>query len=192
MKLVLGQALENLRKVQPACVFVESEDEIGSGVCISVIDSLILTAGHCAGELGSIRTVEFPCGKVCPSTCTATSQDYDLALLTLDCPLDSKSDFICPTFATHSAKKTDNIVIIGQPGIKRGPRQQVALGQVTSVCRDPLANQLDKGGLGHNAFTYFGHSGSPVFNYRGEIIGLHTTCVVKGEERGAVLRIYDY
>jgi V8-like Glu-specific endopeptidase len=48
----------------------------------------------------------------------------------------------------------------------------------TGVVRGYLPNRLGTQSLGrmkHDAWTYWGHSGSPLFNALGEIVGIHNS-----------------
>jgi len=167
---------ENVRRaiwrVQPACVFVDSTEELGSGVCFRST-GLILTAGHAAGEIGDERQVEFPYGARFIAHCVAVSDDYDLALLQLEL----KSDSVLPVaeIAVTPVKKGQAVYVIGQPGDEgRSPRQRTSAGTVLRTATS-LAPQLDMGGLHHNCWTYAGHSGSPVLNSEGHVTGIHVT-----------------
>lgn len=131
---------------QKACVFVESEHEIGSGVCLSP-GGLILTAGHCLGEdcvdtdVGTtVRTIEFLDKRCFKGVCVARSATFDLALLQLDGAM----------LASTPVKRGDRVIVVGQPGppqkSKRQPKQRQGLtvGNVLRYrCQNPLCGQLE-------------------------------------------------
>jgi len=83
-------------------------------------------------------------------------------------------------------------VVIGQPG-KRTPQGEltnyepwhVSVGEI----RGFMPNLLGKQSLGrtkHSAWTYWGHSGSPLFDVRGRIVALHNSWDSKTAMRHAV------
>lgn len=176
--------LPALKRAQLSCVFVDSPDEIGSGV---VLDStgLVLTAGHCVGsmESGETRIVEDVFGHKFTAITAHLSSHYDLALLQLQPTPNQPFPAATAALASTPLRKHDACVVIGQPLMHRksrrkgDQRQRVEFGKIVSTPLDPLQREDDqRGNLMHTANTTAGHSGSPLLNMRGEIAGIHVTC----------------
>jgi S1-C subfamily serine protease len=172
-----------VQRVKPACFFVDSDETLGSGVAI-LIGNIphVLTAGHCCGEeeeLGAVRDVEFPDGRLFVGVAAHRSADYDLALLTLQ-PIrgegqDAVEGLPVAFVAERVPQKGDPVVLVAQPGLKRLPRQQSCLGRVLQLPANPLEAQHDMGGLFHSCIVYAGNSGGPLLNAQGDIVGIHVT-----------------
>jgi hypothetical protein len=72
-------------------------------------------------------------------------------------------------------------VCIGQPG-SRTPKGEptdyqpfhVSTGEIRGFLEDRLGDQR-LGRTKHDAWTYWGHSGSPLFNEQGEIVAMHNS-----------------
>ncbi len=161
-----------IRQVQPACVRFSN----GSGTCISP-DGLILTAGHVAKTPGRKLSVAFPDGKVYVAKCTAVSDFLDLAVLKID----GANDLPYAPLSPKPAEVGTWICAIGQPG-SRTPSGEatgygafhVSTGQIRGFKRNRLGDQ-SLGGVKHDAWTYWGHSGCPLFNADGEIVAIHNS-----------------
>ena len=174
--------LAALKRAQLACVFVDSPDEMGSGVMLDAT-GLVLTAGHCVGAAGETRVVEDVFGNKFTAMTAHLSSDFDLALLQLQPIANQPFPVAAAALATVPLKKNEACVVIGQPLMQRksrrngSQRQRVEFGKIVSTPRDPLQREDDlRGNLLHSANTTAGHSGSPLLNMRGEIAGIHVTC----------------
>ena len=161
-----------IRRVQPACVRISN----GSGVNVSPY-GCVLTAAHVADARGRRFTVTFPDGGQFPATCIAIDAKLDLALcqLTTDRPLPFAQ------LAMRPPTKGLPVVCIGQPGetTPEGKPTEyepfnVSAGHIRGFLKDPLGPQ-SLGRTKHDAWTYWGHSGSPLFNEQGEIVALHNS-----------------
>jgi len=161
-----------IRKVQPACVAFGN----ASGVNLNA-DGLILTAGHVVKEKGQRRLVTFPDGRVFPGVCTAVDGKLDLALVKLIKSLPVPYAPVAPA----APKAGTWVACIGQPGSKT-PRGRptgyqpfhVSTGQIRGFLSNPLGNQR-LGRTKHDAWTYWGHSGSPLLNKKGQIVAMHNS-----------------
>ena len=174
-----------IRRVQPATVRIGN----GSGVNISP-DGLILTAGHVTDAVGNVFTVAFPDGRRFKGDCIASDGFLDLGLVRLrDVPADGLP---FARLADAAPEVGDTVVVIGQPG-SRTPTGElthyepwhVSVGEI----RGFMPNLLGKQSLGrtkHDAWTYWGHSGSPLFDTRGRIVALHNSWDSKTAMRHAV------
>jgi len=178
------QISETYRKVNPSVVIVRVQQKtpsadpekglvslpsFGSGVLISM-DGEILTAAHVVQAADQI-CVEFSDGQLIPARVTATSTSADVALLQLG---------RVPTNAVVSAIGDSNKVDIGDQifiiGSPYGLGNSLTVGHVSaryaanSVAKVPGAAEL----LQTDAAINSGNSGSPMFNMRGEVIGVVT------------------
>ena len=162
-----------IRAVQPASVRIAMG---GSGVNLHP-DGLILTAAHVPDWLGRQTSVLFPNGERYQALCTHIDTKLDLAILTLV----GAKDLPIAKLAPRAATTGDFVAIIGQPG-RSTPEGGLTGYQPfhvsTGVVRGYLPNLLGGQSLGkmkHDAWTYWGHSGSPLFDRRGDVIGLHNS-----------------
>ena len=161
-----------IRAVQPACVAVSR----GSGVNISP-DGEIVTAAHVAGRLHARLTVDFPDGRTYTGECTAIDTRLDLAILSLA----ADDQLPCAPLAKEPPDVGTRVVCIGQPGaVSPAGRPTgyqpftVSLGSIRGLVGDPLGDE-SLGRTEHDAWTYWGHSGSPLFNEKGAIVALHNS-----------------
>jgi hypothetical protein len=162
-----------IRRVQPACVRLPN----GSGVNVAP-DGRVLTNAHVAKKLGGKATATFPDGRRFDGTCVAIDYVLDLALYALE----DGDQLPFATVAPVSPEKGTRIVCIGQPG-NYTPNGQptgyqpfhVSAGTIRGILDNPAGDQHPLGRLKHDAWTYWGHSGSPLFNEAGQIIGLHNS-----------------
>lgn len=172
-----------IRQVQPACVRFSN----ASGVCISP-DGLVLTAAHVADELGKRQSVTFPFGQRYSGKCVAISESLDVALVQLD----NAEDLPFAPLAAAAPEVGSWVCAIGQPGghTPEGSATgygafHVSTGNIRGLSKDRLGRQM-LGGTKHDAWTYWGHSGCPLFNAQGEIVAMHNSWDSKTAMRHAV------
>ena len=161
-----------IRRVQPACVRISN----GSGVNVSPY-GCVLTAAHVAEGRGRRFTVIFPDGERFSATCIAIDAKLDLAL----CQLSTDRQLPFAQLALRPPKSGSAVVCIGQPGETTPDGEptkyepfHVSTGQICGFLEDPLGPQA-LGRTKHDAWTYWGHSGSPLFDEQGEIVALHNS-----------------
>ncbi len=162
-----------IRDVQPACVRVSTG---GSGVNLAA-DGRVLTCAHVAGKLGAKMKVTFPDGQTYAATCTHFDRNLDLASLSLT----DAEDLPFASVAKDSPEKGTAVVCIGQPGDNTPGGQptgykpfHVSTGHIRGFLPDLLGPQT-LGKAKHDAWTYWGHSGSPLFNQAGRVVALHNS-----------------
>lgn len=196
----LGQLPHAVEDAVSACVSVDSENEIASGVCVSP-DGFILTAAHVAPNLGDVRKVAFQDGAIFEARCVSLFSACDLALLAIK----SRKFFPCIStlsFMNDSGRVTKNctskygkppgvikfkrkektVYCVGQPGRPRGERLEIVRGEIKSVVKenvcidDPDGNsgQFEAGKITHDCPVFCGNSGSPLIDNCGYLCGLHT------------------
>lgn len=161
-----------LRRAQAACVRLGN----GSGVNLTP-DGCVLTNAHVAKKLGAKLTAQFPDGRSFDAFCTAIDAKLDLALLRLN----ANSPLPAAPLAAAAPVVGTRVICIGQPGNHRPGGEatgyqpfHVSAGTIRGVSDDPLGPQM-LGRTKHDAWTYWGHSGSPLFEYTGGIVALHNS-----------------
>jgi hypothetical protein len=164
--------------------------EGGSGVLLS--PDLILTCAHCVAapddpleededtepppkRVGRTRLLVLPSGGFVVAECIRACEEVDLALLRVlaaSPELGRVTAFpTCPP-----TPKGKEIVLVGNPAkiTIRPPLFHTSRGKVLGDT-DPKRKKLGLGGVLHSAWTYWGHSGAPLINARGEVCGVHNT-----------------
>lgn len=143
---------------------------LGSGVVISPTGHL-LTAFHVvdSNPEGTFR-VTFGDGERFDARVIAYSKRDDLALLKL--PEPDAQEYPHVSLASDAPEVHDVVVVIGNPGKKSGrPGFYTSVGQV--LWYGPRRGIL--GDMAYDAWTYWGHSGGPVFNESGQVVGIHNS-----------------
>jgi S1-C subfamily serine protease len=173
-----------ISRVQPSCVRLDN----ASGVNLSP-NGYILTAAHVARRLGQTLNARLPDGYSFQTKCVAIDQNLDLAMLHAD------ADIIGLPFAPLAPRPPatgSRIICIGQPGATtpsgKPTRYQpftVSTGRIRNLMDDPLGDQ-SLGRVSHDAWTYWGHSGSPLFDENGQIVAMHNSWDSKTSMRHAV------
>jgi S1-C subfamily serine protease len=156
-----------IRSVQPAVVLVNR----ASGFNINA-DGMILTNAHVTKELGSSMKVQFPNGDIFEGLCTHIDEEIDLALVRLK-GVHKRLPFV--RFSNEEAPVGSDIVLIGQPDTYDS--WHVSTGKILNYHSHPhtAVDGYPLGGIEHNGWTFWGNSGSPIFNLKGLVVGTHNT-----------------
>ena len=161
-----------IRRVQPACVRLAG----ASGVSVSARGTL-LTAAHVPTKRGQRLVATFPDGSRYWATCTAIDHRLDLAVMKIEGEDDLPFAPVAPKAPTIGTP----VVVIGQPGSATPGGDatgyqpfHVSTGRIRGFKPDRLGEQT-LGATMHDAWTYWGHSGSPLFNHRGQIVAVHNS-----------------
>lgn len=162
-----------IRAVQPATVKLGG----GSGVNLAP-DGLVLTAGHVVDEVGATLTVRFPDGREFRGTAIAFDGELDLGLVRLD----GAADLPVAALAAAPPRRGDDVVVIGQPGTRHPDGTpsgyqpwHVSVGHLRGFRAGDRTGEQHLGRAKHDAWTYWGHSGSPLFDRSGAIVALHNS-----------------
>lgn len=169
-----------------ACVHVGMH---GSGVIVAAPSTLgatwVLTNAHCVDHdndededteqaapdrIGRVKSIFHPDGTVHAASCIACSNDADLAILQIDSPPEMQPALISP----QPPAEGSTVVCVGNPGDRRFRRFHMSCGVIKSTAVDRRRNP-DLGATKHSCWTYWGHSGAPLFNIRGEVVALHNS-----------------
>ncbi|MFT7578565.1 MAG: S1-C subfamily serine protease [Myxococcota bacterium] len=161
-----------IRAVQPAAVKIGG----GSGVNLAA-SGLILTNAHVADGMGQVKDVRFPDGQRFRGRTVAYNAKLDLALVRLS----GGENLPTAPIAARSANTGDFVAAIGQPGTRTPDGKatgykpfHVSTGEIRGFRPNLLGGQ-SLGRAKHDAWTYWGHSGSPLFNADGAIVALHNS-----------------
>ncbi len=162
-----------IRAVQPATVRLGG----GSGVNLAPA-GLVLTAGHVVDRVGATLDVRFPDGSSFRGTVTHVDTALDLALVALA----GARDLPTAPVAAAAPEEGDDVAVIGQPG-KHTPDGDptgyqpwhVSSGHIRGFRTGDRTGEQSLGRTKHDAWTYWGHSGSPLFDRRGAVVALHNS-----------------
>lgn len=174
-----------LDRVGPACVLVGS----GSGVCINTLGD-ILTNAHVALHLGRDIYVQFQDGSRIVARCFAINHRLDLALLGTR----SQHTFTSAPLAASAPpdRGQTQVLCVGNPAESHPDgrpspyeRFHVSVGSIIRHDPDPLGDQ-SLGRTQHDAWTYWGHSGAPLFDRQGRIVAIHNSWDAHNGTRHAV------
>src|SRR5438876_8137510 len=182
-----AQAFQQVfQKVAPSVVAIRAQGrdamsgsqtriiERGSGVLISR-DGLVLTAAYLVHGMDEI-SVEFPGGvKVSARVVTSEPAAADLALLQLDrVPLGS---IVSPMADSNTVQVRDKVLIVGAPSYSLSVGTISARWAPNTVYRTmPLAEFFQA-----DATIDASNSGGPMFNLKGEVIGIVSHNISTGD-----------
>jgi S1-C subfamily serine protease len=172
-----------ISRVQPSCVRLDN----ASGVNLTA-NGYILTAAHVARRLGQTLSAQLPDGRTFPAKCVAIDRNLDLAMLRAD----ADSTLAFAPLARRTPAIGTRVICIGQPGSTTPSGKPthykpftVSTGRIRDLMADPLGDQ-SLGRVSHDAWTYWGHSGSPLFDENGQIVAMHNSWDSKTSMRHAV------
>jgi S1-C subfamily serine protease len=162
-----------IRAAQPATVKLGG----GSGVNLSS-SGLILTAAHVVDEVGRELVVRFPDGRSFRGVATVVDGELDLGLVALR----GAAGLPVARLASAAPVTGDDVAIVGQPGTRTPDGEatgyqpwHVSTGEIRGYRKGARTGEQHLGRLKHDAWTYWGHSGSPLFDRAGAIVGLHNS-----------------
>lgn len=155
----VAKVLEAGRK---ATVAVQLGGAAGSGVVVSP-DGLVLTAGHVVGEPGRSVELFFPSGKKARGVSLGVNEEVDSGMIRITDPGPWPYVEVAEPETIHPG---DWVVAIGQPnGYFKDRAPPIRLGRV--LFQDEEVINTDCTLVG-------GDSGGPLFNLRGQVIGIHS------------------
>lgn len=173
-----------IRAVQPSTVRMGG----GSGVNLAP-GGLVLTAAHVVDDEGKTITVTFPDGRTFRGTVSAIDATLDLAVVTLT----GATDLPSAPIAAAAPRSGDDVAIVGQPGRFTPDGEatgyqpwHVSTGEIRGFRGGSRTGEQHLGRTKHDAWTYWGHSGSPLFDRAGAIVALHNSWDSKTAMRHAV------
>ena len=156
-----------LPRLNSATVAVRIREAHGSGVIVSA-SGLVMTAGHVSGKPGREVEVTLPDGSAVYGHTLGRNRNLDSGLIQIDggrtdwpfCPLEASVDGMSPT------KLGDWCIVLGHPGgYLAGRTAPVRLGRVIMLGQRLIQTDCELVG---------GDSGGPLFNMRGDVIGINS------------------
>ena len=179
-----------------AATLVFAQQEAGTAVCISS-NGLLLTCSHCVADSQDEfeRKEEMwllsASGSIVRARCVVWDSQRDLALLQIVAAQESSyTDSPQPSFpfAAVGESQGGQLLCIGHPGSEDLEAStsgietdydvlHVSAGRFRGLAteQDPQDNS-EIGALMHDCWTYWGHSGAPLFMRRsGKLVGLHSS-----------------
>lgn len=172
-------------KVSPAVVQIQTKEQeivgegqmkqkvtaegLGSGILISK-EGLILTAAHVVQTAEEVKVV-FKNNEVIPAKILGSERTADVALIKLVWPPSDKNIFI-PKIADSDLVKTgQEVFVIGSP---YGLAQSLSVGHISGrhMKKSVTHNMKLMEFFQTDAAINTGNSGGPMFNMKGEVIGI--------------------
>lgn len=183
----IAQSLTELyKKVNPSVVVIYTDSKqaagggsrlntvsaqgIGSGVLIDDNNWYIMTAAHVVQGADKIR-VTFSSGEDVPAQIVSSIPKADVALLKLDWkPLETKVSAV-PLGNSDDVKVGDDVFVIGAPmGLEHSLSRGIVSGHHHMDKVSSSGKKMDF--LQTDASINQGNSGGPMFNMKGEVVGL--------------------
>lgn len=162
------QIQRTFREILPTVVSISN----ASGVIVSD-DGWIITNAHVALEKGKLLPIQLTNGESYTGECMHIDPVIDLAAVKIH-NLTKKLPFA--SFEGKRAPVGTDIVLIGNPDTRLYAAWHVSTGKIREIkdshpWLSPEGELL--GGVVHDAWTYWGHSGCPKLNLQGRIVGTH-------------------
>ena len=182
------------------CHFIQKE----SGTGVHIGDGMILSCAHVIASdiddeeneakidrINRNKYVIFANGIIYKAKCIKFDNDKDLALLRID--FDSKLRLECvdidkdeigtAVLSDNMPKLKSDLFCIGNPSninlecdTEEGNDFDPKIFHLSFGKLEMEHNDNDElGGYGHSCWTYWGHSGAPIFNENGEVVSLHNS-----------------
>ncbi|KAJ9139236.1 Trypsin-like serine protease [Coniochaeta hoffmannii] len=193
----------DFRKHSPSTVsstLVFAQEQAGTAVCVSS-SGLLLTCAHCVSDENdeqpspeSLYWLLFASGRTVATRCVAWDARRDLALLRVVAAQQPRGGdaagegFPCVEVAETGPAVGDGLVCVGHPGSEDLEVEDAGvetgydvLHLSTGLFRgyaegQDLQDNSEIGALQHDCWTYWGHSGAPLFDRRsGKLVGLHSS-----------------
>ncbi len=197
-----------IEKVKGSCLCRVS-DEFGTAVCISE-KGYILTCSHAAPPFEDDNNKEslyiFQNGEIVKALTLEKDDQLDLALLKIieiyengkftkieNFP-QKKFNYSKIKISSLNEKIGENVFCIGNPcftmydddGKLENNKYKpfwISFGKIKGYIKDGIYCKNDLGPLIHSCWTYWGHSGAPIFNTNGKIVGMHNSWNEKNANR---------
>ena len=207
---IINSNKELINRILSSCL-CQISDFFGSAVCINE-KGYILTCAHAAPPFEDENTKEslyiFPSGEIIKALTLDKDEKIDLALLQI-ISVYKNNKFIniknisnkkfpyakikIPENSQNEAKGK-KVFCIGNPcftmedddgNIENNEYKPfwISFGKIKGYLKDPIYCKNELGPLIHNCWTYWGHSGAPLFNFDGELVGMHNSWNEKNGDR---------
>ncbi|MCY0986020.1 trypsin-like peptidase domain-containing protein [Nannocystis sp. ILAH1] len=187
--------VEAVERTRDAVVTLSGTDALGAGVLVDET-GLVLTNYHVvAGQIRDPRQrvlggvtdasavaqpirARFVDGRELPAELLVADRDRDIALLRLR-PADSAERFAFATRGrSHELRVGETVFAVGTPF---GLEHSVAQGIVAAIGRTGLLRSRQTPLLQLDAAINLGNSGGPIFNLRGQLVGITTATLERAQ-----------
>ncbi|MEQ8209746.1 MAG: trypsin-like peptidase domain-containing protein [Lacipirellulaceae bacterium] len=164
LRRIEGQLQRVVKHSLPATVALQLGRSAGSGVIVNP-EGLILTAGHVIGDSSRKVNIILPDGRRFTGKSLGANHDIDAGMVQMDNP---PSDLpYTPIAKGTKLVPGEWVVTTGQPGgLVEGRAPPVRLGRVLFREEEVVCTDCTLVG---------GDSGGPLFNMRGELVGIHSS-----------------
>jgi len=146
----------------PSVVMVKTAEGLGTGFFIK--ENLIATAHHVVDGVDEVEIYFKGNKNSYPATVVKRLEDADIAILEITTPVKAKPLKMSMRRPLTGSK----VYVIGHPN---GLKWSISQGIISNVNRDSIQNELGDF-IQIDAPVNGGNSGGPVFNMRGEVIGV--------------------
>ena len=164
LKQVQAKVAKVVSRVMPACVSISDGRGAGSGVIVSA-DGLILTAGHVMTE-SPVYEIILPSGQTVKAKPLGRNLDIDAGMMQII----GDSSTVWPHVnieRTKSLSPREWVVSLGHSGgFEIGRTPPVRTGRVLKVDKEQVVS---------DAVLIGGDSGGPLFNLKGDLVGIHSS-----------------
>jgi len=164
LKRVQAKVADVVSRVMPACVSISDGIGAGSGVIVSP-DGLILTAGHVMTE-SPIYEIILPSGQTVKARPLGRNLDIDAGMLQI--VTDSSTAW------PHVNIERSKPVRTGEWLVSLGHSGGFEIGRTPPV-RTGRALKVDQKLIISDAVLIGGDSGGPLFNLKGDLVGIHSS-----------------
>ena len=164
LKRVQAKVAEVVSRVMPACVSISDGVGTGSGVIVSA-DGLILTAGHVMTE-SRVYEIILPSGQTVKAKPLGRNLDIDAGMLQIIS--DSSTPWPYVNVERKKRLRTGEwLVSLGHSGgFEIGRTPPVRTGRVLKLNKELIIS---------DAVLIGGDSGGPLFNLKGNLVGIHSS-----------------
>lgn len=155
---------------------VNKEESLGSGVLVSE-EGYIWTAAHVIQSAEKI-TVEFKDGDVYEAEVITSDPNADVALIKVINGFEIKDKTVAEIGNSDNAEVGDNVFIIGAPyGLKQSISRGIISGKFVPEKMSSAFEKVEF--MQTDASINPGNSGGPMFNMKGEVIGIASSIYTK-------------
>ena len=174
-QMVMNSFADTVEDLMPAVVTisaitnVSASQEFGSGFIVSK-DGFVVTNNHVVEEASEI-TVHLNNGEKYKAKVASIDKKTDLALLKINIDKDLK--FVKFAADSNKTRIGDWVIVIGNP---YGLGLSVSTGIISAKGRNLKNSQIDEF-IQTDAAINNGNSGGPMFNLKGEVIGVITSII---------------
>ncbi|NIH40950.1 MAG: PDZ domain-containing protein [Buchnera aphidicola (Periphyllus aceris)] len=167
------------KKINPRIITNAKSSKLGSGIIIDSEKSYVITNYHVVSHASKI-VVSLTNGKEYVAKIVGTNRKFDLALLKL---IDAKDLPSVKISSSDNLNIGDPVFAIGSP---YNLKNSVTLGIISYLERIVNPKSIFDNFIQTDAAINHGNSGGPLFNIKGELIGINTSMISSSVESGNI------